>query len=415
MNSSPSGELLKVCFLEMDDRAGQSLRLFFEQRMADLCMVTEAVAAEAVILNGDGPRADEILQQEASHGRRPLLVTTYDPKRFADRDLMVLPKPVTAEMLRQGIQLVSSRLRPNGLGAVAFAEAVGAVAEIQPSAAAVAEAAKPTPEAPVASESESAEREGSLRRKVVGAGELAATERHFYIGSMPDVDLDDAASLSKVCYDPSFFLVGHVRRACRMGIEQACVVRLSNPAFQQIDIYPFAQRAVCTASSATLFGAGRLPISEREVSFELLREAPHFPPEGVESERLDSLIWRLGLWASRGRLPAGTALDALVRIRLWPNLTRLQIPPHAVRILGLWSRRPTSLRETTRLLGIPQRYVFGVYSACAAIEVIQLPETGRVIPPVPDDVPPLVEHKKRGLFRMLLSKLLSSTNEEKTA
>lgn len=414
MNSSNAHDRIKICFLEMDDRVGQSLRLFFEQRMADYCTVTDESAAEAVILNGDGARAEEILQRENKLASpRPVLVTAFVPENFADRGLHVLAKPVTAEMFKQAIVSLHDRLRPAPPPVEFTGDAVMAVADSLPSALDVAQAAVSTPE-PVRTVVVS-EAEASVRRKVPVAGELAATERHFYIGSMPDVDLDDQESLAKVSYDPSFFLLGHVRRAYRMGIEHACVVRLSNPAFQQIEIYPFAQRAVCSASSATLFGAGRLPISEREVNFELLRDAPHFPPEGIKAERLDSLIWRLGLWASRGRLPAGTALDMPVRIRLWPNLTRLQIPPHAVRILGLWSRRPTSLRETTRLLGIPQRYVFGVYSACAAIEVIQLPEDKDQAVLAQVAAPPLVEHKKRGLFRMLLSKLLSATDEGKSA
>jgi hypothetical protein len=134
--------------------------------------------------------------------------------------------------------------------------------------------------------------------------------------------------------------------------------------------------------------------------------------DGLTSRPLEALEWDVALWASRGRLPRGTHLDHPVRLRCWPNLTRLAVPPEAMRIAGLWSRGSISLRDTVRVLGIPQRYVFAFYSACQAlglVEQLALPSlalAARLAPLAAD--PAQAAPPMRGLFKRLLGKLLGA-------
>lgn len=65
---------------------------------------------------------------------------------------------------------------------------------------------------------------------------------------------------------------------------------------------------------------------------------------------LSTLLWQVALWSCRGRLLAGIDPDTPLRLRQWPNLTRLAPLPGALRIAGLWSRTPTSLRVAVSLL-----------------------------------------------------------------
>jgi hypothetical protein len=65
---------------------------------------------------------------------------------------------------------------------------------------------------------------------------------------------------------------------------------------------------------------------------------------------LTTLLWQVALWSCRGRLLAGIDPDTPLRLRQWPNLTRLAPLPGALRIAGLWSRTPTSLRVAVSLL-----------------------------------------------------------------
>lgn len=81
-------------------------------------------------------------------------------------------------------------------------------------------------------------------------------------------------------------------------------------------------------------------------------EALATQPVGEPTLRLplSTLLWQVALWSCRGRLLAGIDPDTPLRLRQWPNLTRLAPLPGALRIAGLWSRTPTSLRVAVSLL-----------------------------------------------------------------
>lgn len=59
---------------------------------------------------------------------------------------------------------------------------------------------------------------------------------------------------------------------------------------------------------------------------------------------MQALMWQMGIWSCRGRLLAGIRLDTPLRLRHWPNLTRLAPLPHAVRIAAFGHARPPTLR-----------------------------------------------------------------------
>lgn len=85
---------------------------------------------------------------------------------------------------------------------------------------------------------------------------------------------------------------------------------------------------------------------------------------------LDRVLWRAGMETAGGRLPLGVDVRSTVYLKHWPNLTRLQRTPHALRIAALWAVRGASLLETTELLHIPQRHVFAFYNAALAMDLI---------------------------------------------
>ena len=91
---------------------------------------------------------------------------------------------------------------------------------------------------------------------------------------------------------------------------------------------------------------------------------PTYPPRAITR---NALVWKMALWSARGRVPAGVVLDAPVYLQHLPDLTTLVAPPHALRIAALWLNHPISLLALSERLGLPQRYVFAFYSACAAI------------------------------------------------
>jgi len=82
------------------------------------------------------------------------------------------------------------------------------------------------------------------------------------------------------------------------------------------------------------------------------------------------LIWEITLKTSRGRLPYGTDLNRLFRLRQWPDLTRVTPIPHAVRIAAAWSSTVMALTQTVSTLALRKEYVYAFYSCAYALQLI---------------------------------------------
>ena len=120
---------------------------------------------------------------------------------------------------------------------------------------------------------------------------------------------------------------------------------------------------------------------------------------------LDGFLWLIALWTARGRLPKGTDLNKPVKLRNWPNFTRLIETPYALKIAAFWIYNPHSLLETARILEIPQRYVFAFFNAARAI---RLASTNSNFDTSSSTTASFAKkHAKRGLFQRILTKLLN--------
>jgi signal recognition particle receptor subunit beta len=189
-------------------------------------------------------------------------------------------------------------------------------------------------------------------------------------GSAAEVRLEAPEAARTVFYDPRVFLQGPVQDAHRQSLDQGRPVRVV--AFgRRITILPKRRRAVLQMKERELRPISRLELDENfQVAVLHERERrvlEELEAQGAVTRRLDSFIWELALCTARGRVPTGTDLTAPMFLRHWPNLTRLQLTPHALRIAALWSAQPHSLLDTAKNLRIPQRFVFSFYSALDAL------------------------------------------------
>ncbi|MDO4794314.1 MAG: hypothetical protein Q4A28_00005, partial [Brachymonas sp.] len=265
---------------------------------------------------------------------------------------------------------------------------------------------------PKPSELAAAKQASSAKSQRARAAEAPAphpnhNEFSHYIGSAADIDLNDPASSEKIFYHPENFLQGHVQHVLRLAAKNGTPMRLAGIGFKAIVIDPAHQCVVSAVPLRSLLSAGRIPLAYKNMqlssisSQEALRLAQDF-----ETYSTESILWQLALCASRGRLPANTSLDVPISLTHWPNLTRLQAPPHAARIFSLWVRQGGSLRQTVESLDVPQRYVFALYSACSAIGLIQFGKKQmRSAANALQPEPAVQVQKKQGMFRMLIGKL----------
>ena len=84
----------------------------------------------------------------------------------------------------------------------------------------------------------------------------------------------------------------------------------------------------------------------------------------------EPFVWLSSINASKGKIPHNINFNAPVKLVAWPDLTKLIVFKHAIRIIALWSRGVYSLKNTGKLLNIPQRYPLTVYTAMDALGLI---------------------------------------------
>lgn len=127
------------------------------------------------------------------------------------------------------------------------------------------------------------------------------------------------------------------------------------------------------------------------------------PPRGASPYSFSALLWQASLWTSRGRLMDGVQVDTPVRLRHWPNLTRLAPTPDAMRIAALWVRFPINLRLTVRMLNVEPSSAFDFLAASHSVGVLDVRESGAEVVALAPEPPATEEQKERG---GLLSRLL---------
>ena len=116
-----------------------------------------------------------------------------------------------------------------------------------------------------------------------------------------------------------------------------------------------------------------------------------------------SFAWDTVILTSKGRLPENTSLIKPVILLVWPNFTKLRIFRHAIPITAVWSRQRISLVETAKLLDIPQRYVFSLYSAMNALGYAKIGEFEDEITIKTKAIKPLPQQKNSNLFSKIMS------------
>lgn len=239
------------------------------------------------------------------------------------------------------------------------------------------------------------------------AAQLLSEDLIDFVGSQPDIDVNKPTEIMSITFDPSKKLLGSIVKACQLSEEKRGMIELSHlgitilvdKVLDTIDCFSGDGiiRPRCLLESEELPVFKRLNPKYREDK-DAYKKA-HKQSKLYHSD-LDTFIWKVALWSSRGRIPQNLNLNTPVYLSEWPNLTRLAAIPHAVRIAALLSQQPQTLSELANNLKIPQRYVFAFYSAANALGISE--NCKRQV-----DSLFIQESKTPSYSRSLLGKLLS--------
>ncbi len=215
-------------------------------------------------------------------------------------------------------------------------------------------------------------------------------------GFASDINMLNPTEFKKLCFDFDLFLCGHLRRGYLAAKaeqksalfewqddiillspeEQRCYTSMNDVQLRLLaqtpmpDPLPF--RLVIGQSDVFSRAEGDVGLHQN-YSLLFYSQTGAFNKtnyENIYSEHLTLMLSRVALWSAHGRLPNGIAASDVVKLRKWPDLTRIMPIPSATRIAALWIQGNYSLASTSEVLRLPQRYIFSFYTVCRMLDLI---------------------------------------------
>ncbi|WP_137010043.1 hypothetical protein [Aquitalea aquatilis] len=415
LSNAPQPQLITVMPVGMDPRKLSVFRMAFRMhhshQLYQLLDEAPGHAPDLAIVDVDSVDGWNAWHDfRASHPHLPALIVTTTPPRAGEAPAAVLRKPVRIETLfPQMRELLANDRTPAIRLSTAVSQAAQAAA-VTPAAVVVpaSSASSPSPVssasdhsaaaayvasvAPTLDEvitlSQQAHRAAAAAQQqqqspapsdlpqlmdlpdpVPEAEHSADTATAEVVRSMlPEGQSSPASAGGKISFerfDPSAGLFGLVARLLRQ--RTAAVIRVRE--VPVLVLLPAQDKALLLQPLETLQPLCSAPSHEVD-------QQPYANSAVTPSQleiRPQTLAWQLAIWTCRGRLMRGIATDTPIRLRYWPNLTRLPPIPEAMRITAFLTRTPVNLKLITRLLKVPPEDLFNYLAAAYGIGILDLP------------------------------------------
>lgn len=435
---------LRIAVLGLDERARNLFRMFFRGPCQnEATIVEQEKEAEAFLIDLDTQQGAKLLaQQRESHPERVLILLSVKDQP-EDEGIVFVKKPAQAQNMIAAIEKARSLAKKTPAPAKAKSSLFGwasrklsGPAQAEPPAAKPAPTAtdrKPPPPPPAPPRPSETPPPAKVAppapgMKVVARPELGETAVHKvamlldeqgfknYLGHRDDIDPSRPDQLNSVFYDPKVFLQGHVQSAIKVALARNEAIRLETP-WKSITILPQqglihiladeAQvRAACGIPFRNIVGVDIDTNSQQQVNIKPVGPAELEEILGSKDvSRLDSFLWKVALLTSKGRLPKGIDINQAVFLKRWPGMTRLMLPPHAMRIAALLTQKPHSLFEAAQKMGVRQQYVFAFVSAAHALGLVGQQAIVAEPPPAAEQPAAAAQPERKSLFKKILSRL----------
>lgn len=205
------------------------------------------------------------------------------------------------------------------------------------------------------------------------ASERELAEAPTYCGEHVDVPVGQIAQTSSLFYNYNDYLIAALRETHLVGARWRSPTRLDLD-FGTVIYVPlencmyldFPEERLYSELSVCHPGRYKVRMVAVQEFADMQSDLPHYH----RLPRFDAMLWKLALQTSLGRLPQDTDLKQELFLKAWPNMTRFQPTPHAMRIAALWANHGATLLETIQKLDIPQRYVFAFYNAAFSSDLL---------------------------------------------
>ncbi len=316
-------KLLDLAIAGLSERAMQRLQSFLQEIADDQCSIVELDSAQAIIVDVDSDKFDWT-QFRARYPHHPTLILSR--QRPEINDVIWVPKPIMEVALSEAINWASSQVRQDAAkGRAATGSRHGLDMVLDPA-------------------------------------QLApATGRR---------DEDSTLNVSK--FDDSQTLLRSFIEATKRATESKRIVLLTVGDDGELAILPRDSLVAISVNAATLLDWARdetigSKIEIRGLAVEQERKLLARMEQYRDVVAVEALLWKLGVWTARGRLPEGVDPESRYYLRCWPNFTRLMVVPHAVRIAAMGVTEPMPLLFIADTLEIAPADVFSFYYSAMAV------------------------------------------------
>ncbi len=386
---------LLVTTVGMDSRTQHMLQLFFQGPCKNSCEIVGDGTATVSIVDMDAVDSDSLYRQQREKfpEHQFILLSLKDRD---DEDSFFVKKPLQPKALMNVLDKVKAGCREElKAEKQAFVEPVSE----QVAQPAVTKSVKRQSKPP------------STHRSAMQLDEKSFIS---FIGALQPVDMSDERQVNDAHYDPKSYLQGYFQSACKVALNKNQILQLDG-SWKPLLIFPRTNEVWLDANDKQLQAACRVPLKVLNgadpaldgkgsgMTISVVNDVDGLDISDKDGfQNIDSFLWKVSLWTSQGRVPLGVDLERPVYLRHWPNMTRLMLFPHAMRIAALMMEHPRSLMEIARVLNVPQQYVFSFYSAARALGVAGQVKRQADVIVAPE---PVQKPKKRGLFGKILDRL----------
>ncbi len=212
-----------------------------------------------------------------------------------------------------------------------------------------------------------------LLDKKGGSQYIDPVEKDFdeFVGAIDDIGVINPKQFINADYNPNDYFQGYfqyVLTACRTKKQPIML----QSAWCPIALFPYTQEVWLDAGDSELKAFAEIRLKHKTIAseFSVVPIDPKTMNLGGavnKFQNMDSFLWKLACWTSKGRYPQDIDYKLPVYLSHWPNFTRLLITPHALRIAALLIRGPRTMINVAETLHIKPEFVFVFISAAYAL------------------------------------------------
>jgi len=378
---------LRIALVGMDQRVKYMLGLFFKGACKNSCVIVEDKLAEISMVDMDSPNAQALYDgQRIQFPTHQYIVLSLGDKNIADA--FYVAKPIKVGQLLE----VLTKLRK-------IRQAHKLSSDID-----VLELKECSVRKTALIKQKTSNDKASAYKPAMRLDESNATS---YMGALHAIDINDEKQCRMASYKPNNFLQAYVEHAYDVALSKNKIVSLEH-SWKPIIIFPEKNKVYIDANEKQLQAVCRIQLDvfshTSGLAVSLHDEMDESALETYRVFSMDAFLWQITLWTAQGRYPEKLDLSQAVFLREWPNMTRLMLFPHAMRIAALMHEKPRNLIDIARLLNVPEQYVFAFYSAAHSIGLANQ-AVRQVDSMVKHELP--TKPKKRGIFARILGRLTS--------